>query len=389
MTDADGVLAVANNATTKVGTVTVTIGAGITVYHGEGGTSTFTVDAGAAALDTNLTGVGRGTYRKLLVVDSSNGDLEWVDNADDLAATKFVLGTITYVVDSNNALSSASFVQADGIETANGIRFWEDESFSQAEINDGLIRFVHSGDDKDANDAKDGRQAQFTYVLRDAGKPKADQVIGAEQTVDVTIGQVDDRPFIDDSLSDGNSDRKTADVAARTLLENTPQTIRSSSTCRRGTCATGGAGAGRCRRQECGQRRRRCLANSSRRVEGGHDAYQATKGDFMGSLATRGLSQADIDDINAKIGAMDRGAQKYLVETTSLQTDTGTSRGDHRRLGRPYERPEGPATSFRQTRHRQICSEDRHHPDKRHVRRGGHRFRRQRCHHHPDGPRRY
>ena len=52
VTHADGVLAVANNATTKVGTVTVTIGAGITVYHGEGGTSTFTVDAGAAALDT-------------------------------------------------------------------------------------------------------------------------------------------------------------------------------------------------------------------------------------------------------------------------------------------------------------------------------------------------
>ena len=264
------------------------------------------------------------------MVDSSNGDLEWVDNADDLAATNFVLGTITYVVDGDNALSSASFVQADGIDTANGIRFWEDESFSQAEINDGLIRFVHSGDDKDANDAKDGRQAQFTYVLRDAGKPKADQVIGAEQTVDVTIGQVDDRPFIDDSLDDGNSDKKTADVAARTLLENTPQDhpfvkhLQAMGLARQAAQVQAdvedrNAGSGDA---DVWQTHRDAWKEA-------YDAYQATKGDFMGSLATRGLSQADIDDINAKIGAMDRGAQKYLVETTSLQTDTGTIRGDH------------------------------------------------------------
>ena len=112
------------------GVITVTFSAQATIHHGEEGASSFIIGAQPSEITLTsgeLAGSRDAGYSKLLVA-RTDGSLRLVDtgNAKTLDAdTDFVLGTITYVVDGDNALTSASFVQADGIETANGIRFWE------------------------------------------------------------------------------------------------------------------------------------------------------------------------------------------------------------------------------------------------------------------------
>ena len=128
--------------------------------------------------------------------------------------------------------------------------------FTQADVNAGLIRYVHGGDDTDrdasADYSNDGLAngfdgiGRFTYRLRDntANEPGTPineaetREIGPEQTATVTVTNVNDAPFVDNAHNtDGNPTVKKGagqpnGVAADayTFTEATPQTPANIST---------------------------------------------------------------------------------------------------------------------------------------------------------------
>ncbi|MDB2391151.1 hypothetical protein N9X12_08045, partial [Alphaproteobacteria bacterium] len=99
-------------------------------------------------------------------------------------------------------------------------------SFTQADVNAGLVRFVSSG--ADANSATNDNSnftATFTYVVRDNLATEADRKLSPEQTATVTITNTNDAPLVDNVAgTDGNASRKSASEADRSFTENVPQT---------------------------------------------------------------------------------------------------------------------------------------------------------------------
>ena len=189
--------------------LTITIDGG-NVYIGSTGAAPMSGAQDATLTNADLHEIAIGQSKIFFLVADINTDT--VKLVTELGANQFLLGQLTVIANEPGQQGVPAFTATlsrnDGMDVTNGMRLYGDSSFTQKDVDDGLIRFVHSGDDSDDDNDAGTRETKFSYRLRDGAKDKAKQKIGGVEDIAITVTNTNDKPFVDAKDDDGNARAK-------------------------------------------------------------------------------------------------------------------------------------------------------------------------------------